>query len=358
MMKFLTNQGTKLAQKAARGGMGLSTLSRYARPTLTAAAILATCTTGVAYYYYRKELESYNKKREDMLKKLEEQFEEEKSEYNEFQILIMELRQRIKEEKKRFIEVKNLDRNSLRLSQEFESIEKQFGVESAILSKETIMKIFKALYYLVKDNIHGYAYAKVVKKFREKRRELVKNIRYAFNFGDISQEKYSEYSKVCMLESSVMNQIVIKALSKVMSLIDLKKRIFDRSFLILSKTEEDIRNVMRDTFTKLTSSLRSDESEEELKRKETVDAKLLLQILEYRLKTYPKLTMFNQLDPTFRKSTRLKFMADLIYFMYKLEDEDLYVKDPECKGEENELHLNPNLKKIANKIQNLIQSNF
>lgn len=358
MMKFLTKQGTKLISKASGAGMGLSVLAGYARPTLTAAAILATCTTGVAYYYYNKELQSYKKERKDLLKKLDQQFKEERSEYNEFQILIIELKERIKEEKKRFIELQSLDERSFNFSREFDSLDQEFEVESPILSKDTIMKIFEALYYLIKDNIHGYAYARVVKKFREKRRELVKSIRFAFNFHDISQQRYCEYAKVCMVESSVMNQIVIKALSKIMSLINLKKKIFDKSFLILGKTEEGIRNVMRDTFTRLTSSLRSEESEEEMARKGSVDAKLLLEILEYRLKTYPRLTMFNQIDPSFRKATRLKFMADLIFFMYNLEDEDLFVKDPEREGEENELHLNPNLKKIANKIQKLIQSNF
>lgn len=358
MFKFLSNQGTNLVKKSSSNCSGYSRFLTYIRPTLAAAAIFATCTTGIAYYFYKKDVEAYEEKKKIALKKLEEQFNEDKSEFIEFENLIIELKERIKNEKLKFIEQQELDELSLSFSRQFEKIDEEFGIETSILSQETVLKIFDALFYLMKDNIHGYGYSVVIRKFREKRRDIVKDIRFAFNLNDITSEQYSQYSEICALESTVLNQIVIKALNRILKLIDLKKQVFDRSFLILSKTEDSVRNLMKDTFTRLTSSMKSEETEEELKERGSIDVDTLLKILEYRLRVYPKLSMFNELEPGLRKLTRLKFMADIIYFMYRLEDEDLFIRDPERKNEENQLHMNPKLKKIANKIQDLLQANI
>lgn len=353
----MANKGVKLAEETTSDESALS-LGAYLRPSLAAAAFLGACTTGIAYYFYKKEVDNYKMKRKFIMDKLEEQYEEDRSEFVEFENLIIELKEKIKREKEKFVEQQELDERSLSFSRQFEKIEEEFGIETSILSKETVIQIFDSLYYLMKDNIHGYGYAMVIKKFRLKRREMIKDIRFAFNFDDISPQRYREYAEVCSLEATVINQIVIKALQRILKKINLSKKIFDRSFLILGKNEESVRNLMKDTFTRLTSSLRGEESEKELKEKGAIDTNKLLKILEYRLRVYPKLSMFNELEPTIRKMTRLKFMADLIFFMFHLEDEDLFIKDPENKNEENELHLNPKLKNIANKIQDLLQANF
>jgi len=182
---------------------------------------------------------------------------------------------------------------------------------------------------------------------------------------------FEEYCCLCELETTALGKTTTMSLKRILKEAGISKKMFDFSFLKIGDKDIEVRQIMKNTFTRLNASInrqfygeirKNFEEKFSVKNrpeKKDITGPLLLEVLEFRISIYPHLKMFNGAQQPIRKYSRLKFMSDLIFFKFGLEDEDMYLDSPHNNLQDsNEYKLNPKLRKVAQKIQSLLQTNF
>jgi hypothetical protein len=346
MERLLTGQLLELSKEDKL--QFLQNLQSYAKPALTIFGLFVGCSTGLMYLKYLQQEKKFEEHRQKYLRGLEMKMIEENQDFKKYEKVMFAVKERI-------------------------VVERELG----LLSKDTMKLLFEAFFFLMKDSTQGFGYQRIVEGFRRKRRELLQDfvdslqkieLKNLPKFLNKIDADFEEYNELCSLETSVLAKATTNSLRQILKKSGISKKLFDKSFLKLGELDLEIRQIMKTTFTKLSSTIKASyyqeirqsyEGSTKRVRKEDITGDLLLKILEYRITIYPELKMFNTVPQPMRKYSRLKFMSDLIFFVFGVEDEDMYLDSNDPKmASSSQYKLNPKLRAVARKIQSLLQTNF
>ena len=308
----------------------LEWLGAAVKPLLAATAMVTACSAGIAYFYYQKDVKKFEKQQKIRLKKLDKQLRTEKENLEIYQKIITSI---------------NKDLET--------ALEGEDGVK--VLTKELILQIFDALFYIMKDPINGYGYSKVIKSFRKKRRGLFGEGEKAGILESSGEsEVLKEYTKVCVLQTKVLNEMLDKSLEKILSDVDFRKSEFFAQFKRFVKLEDrDLKGIMSTTFTRLSRSMIEEDLKDQQEDKENdftgsrvnenkkrprISKELMKKVMRYKSakETTERVeSLFKGVQEPWRKYVQLKFISDCTFFNFGVEEESIFEIDEFNEGVKN-----------------------